>query len=279
MEHSEFEHITPKYDIDSLEIGIGLNQVDNLKPSDYFYEAINKAKNYDELEIMLQRHYETQDLSNPITRDKKECDIVSKRIAELINAQAFSFSYTLLPILHRKLFKGIFARDLEKFVGKFRPYNISKKEPILCGDSVKYALSEHIETNLKSIFDDFKQQNLNCDNFIKSITEFTTDIWQTHPFVEGNTRAIAVFTIMMLQNMNFKMANNDIFKEHSKYFRNALVLNSYSDILMDIRFDSSYLQSFFKKLLFDKDLALKSLPKNIFVQDNESKNIIHKRKR
>lgn len=278
MEYDEFEHITPRYDIDSLEVGVGLNQVDNLKPSDYFYEAANKAKNYDELEEMLQRHYENQDLSNPIIRDKKECDIVSKRIAELINTQAFSFSYTLLPILHRKLFKGIFTRDLDKFVGKFRLYNISKREPILCGESVKYSLSEHIETNLKSTFDNYKESiknnpNMSFGDLIEHIAEFVTDIWQTHPFVEGNTRTTAVFTIMMLQSMNFTKINNDIFKENSKYFRNALVLNSYDVITTDfnyIGFDSSYLQSFFEKLLLDKNLTLKPLPKNIFEQNNNS---------
>ena len=278
MEYNEFEHIIPKYDINSLEIGIGLNQVDNLKPSDYFYEAANKAKSYDELEEMLQRHYENQDLSNPTIRDKKECDIVSKRIAELINTQAFSLSYTLLPILHRKLFKGIFTHDLDKYVGKFRTYNISKREPILCGDSVRYSLSEHIEENLKSSFKDYKDYikhnpKPNRNDLIERISEFITDIWQTHPFVEGNTRTTAVFTIIMLQSINLKQINNDIFKENSKYFRNALVLNSYDTITADfnhIGFDASYIQSFFEKLIFDdKNLPLKPLPNNIFEKNNE----------
>lgn len=194
MEYDEFEHITPRYDIDSLEVGVGLNQVDNLKPSDYFYEVANKAKNYDELEEMLQRHYENQDLSNPIIRDKKECDIVSKRIAELINTKAFSFSYTLLPILHRKLFKWIFTKNLDKFVGKFRLYNISKREPILCGESVKYSLSEHIETNLKSTFDNYKEPiknnpNMRFGDLIGHIAEFVTDIWQTHPHSQREIHA------------------------------------------------------------------------------------------
>lgn len=107
---------------------------------------------------------------------------------------------------------------------------------------------------------------------IECISEFVTDIWQTHPFVEGNTRTTAVFTIMMLQSMNLKQANNDIFKENSKYFRNALVLNSYDTITEDfnhIGFDSSYIQSFFEKLIFNRNLSLKPLPNNIFEKNDE----------
>ncbi|AWK62181.1 Fic family protein [Helicobacter cinaedi] len=97
----------------------------------------------------------------------------------------------------------MFTHDLDKYVGKFRTYNISKKEPILCGDSVRYSLSEHITENLKSSFMDYKdyiKQNPkpNRNDLIECISEFVTDIWQTHPFVEGNTRTTAVFTIMML---------------------------------------------------------------------------------
>ena len=80
----------------------------------------------------------------------------------------------------------------------------------------------------------------------------------------------------MLQSMNFTKINNDIFKENSKYFRNALVLNSYDVITTDfnyIGFDSSYLQSFFEKLLLDKNLTLKPLSKNIFEQNNNSNDV------
>ena len=72
--------------------------------------------------------------------------------------------------------------------------------------------------------------------------------------------------------MNLKQANNDIFKENSKYFRNALVLNSYDTITEDfnhIGFDSSYIQSFFEKLIFNRNLSLKPLPNNIFEKNDE----------
>ncbi len=155
MEYDEFERIEPKYDIKSLEIGVGLNEVDDLKPSDYFYKAVNESKTYYELAEKLQKHYATQDLSNPSIKSMMECDIVSQRIAELINTNAFTFSHLALATIHRKLFKGLFSRNLAEFVGKFRTYNISKREPMLNGDSVVYADSEDIEQNLSLIFGKF----------------------------------------------------------------------------------------------------------------------------
>ncbi|WP_251824977.1 hypothetical protein [Campylobacter jejuni] len=77
-----------------------------------------------------------------------------------------------------------------------------------------------------------------------------------HPFREGNTRTIGVFIIKYLNSIGFK-TNNDIFKENSKYFRNALVLSNYAD--KDKSIDISYLESFFKKLLIDKNLELKKM--------------------
>mgnify|MGYP006972499250 CR=1 FL=1 len=68
--------------------------------------------------------------------------------------------------------------------------------------------------------------------------------------------------------MGFQV-NNDIFKDNSKYFRNALVLDSYTNPLQNIGFDSTYLRSFFEKMLFDKNLTLKPMPKNVY-----EKNII-----
>ncbi len=115
MEYDEFEHIEPKYDIKSLEVGVGFNEVDNLKPSDYFYKVANESKTYYELAEKLQKHYTTQDLSNPSIKSMMECDIVSQRIAELINTNAFTFSHLALTTIHRRLFKGLFFTRFSYF--------------------------------------------------------------------------------------------------------------------------------------------------------------------
>ena len=50
----------------------------------------------------------------------------------------------------------------------------------------------------------------------------SANIWQIHPFCEGNTRATAVFIIKYMRTFGLKV-ENDAFKKHSWYFRNALV--------------------------------------------------------
>lgn len=41
------------YDQKYIDIGIGLNQVDNLKPSDFFYKVIERSTSYNEAERKL----------------------------------------------------------------------------------------------------------------------------------------------------------------------------------------------------------------------------------
>lgn len=96
---------------------------------------------------------------------------------------------------------------------------------------------------------------------VLNIAKFISDIWQIHPFREGNTRTIAVFAIKYLQSKGFD-ANNDIFKNNSKYFKDALVLANYENIKNNIKSDFSYLESFFNKFILNKQIELKKLPFN-----------------
>ena len=64
---------------------------------------------------------------------------------------------------------------------------------------------------------------------ISHLSRFIADLWQIHPFREGNTRTTAVFLIKYLRSMGI-LATNDMFKEHSWYFRNALVRASYKGL-------------------------------------------------
>ena len=89
-----------------------------------------------------------------------------------------------------------------------------------------------------------------------SVAKFISGIWQIHPFREGNTRTIAVFTIKYLQNKGFDI-NNDIFKENSKYFRDALVKANYESLRDGIKSDFTYLESFFNKFILNKNSKLK----------------------
>jgi fido (protein-threonine AMPylation protein) len=153
------------------------------------------------------------------------------------------------------LFEGIYD-----FAGQFRKYNITKDESILNGDTVKYANHFEIQDILDYDFSTEKQQKystMDKSEIIKRISEFSSSIWQVHPFGEGNTRTTAVFIELYLNSIGFNV-NNDMFKEYSKYYRNALVRSNYANYGKNIDVNFSYLEKFYANLLFDGEFTLKN---------------------
>lgn len=246
--------------------GIGLNKVDNLEPSKYLLELSKKNINgdlkYYEVENLLKTYYETKNSKDVNIQREKECDLVSLRIAELLEDRSFGFSPITLKNIHKYLFSGIYD-----FAGNYRSYNITKKEEILNGDTVKYVNYQDIENYYEHDFKEEKEFDysvLNNDEFIKHIARFTSDIWQVHPFPEGNTRTVAVFIEKYLNNMGFTV-NNDMFKNKSLYFRNALVRSNYGNIPKGIYPTFNYLIMFFENLLQGKNNELKN--KELYIKE------------
>ncbi len=239
--------------------GIGLNKVDNLEPSKYLLDLSQKnikgELKYYEIENLLKNYYETQNSSNINIQKEKECDLVSLRIASLLEDKSFGFSPITLKNIHKYLFK-----DIYDFSGLYRNYNITKKEEILNGDTVKYVNYQDIESYLEYDFKeekDFDYSKLNNEELITHIAKFTSSIWQIHPFGEGNTRTTAVFIEKYMNNMGFNV-NNDMFKDKSLYFRNALVRSNYGNIPKGIYPTFKYLIMFFENLLQEKSYQLKN---------------------
>ena len=92
---------------------------------------------------------------------------------------------------------------------------------------------------------------------MRHIAKFASDIWQIHPFCEGNTRATAVFIIKYLKTFGFNVSN-DVFAENSWYFRNALVRANYSNLSDSITATTEFLERFFENLLLGKQNELKN---------------------
>lgn len=250
--------------IENWEVGIGLNEVDGLTPSSYLIqltkESIEGKKNFDEIEKDLKNYYSKQD-KNSINYSEMECDLVSTRIAKLLEDRAFVFSPIQLKSIHRKLFSELLLDERDNSIGEYRKYNISKKEPILNGDTVIYGEYTTIDEFLKYDFENESSKNyseMSLDKQIKSLARFTSAIWQIHPFIEGNTRTVAVFIQKYLLSMGF-LVNNDLFRENSIYFRNSLVASNYSNIPKKISPNFSYLEEFFLKLLYSKEIELKEI--------------------
>lgn len=248
---------------------IGLQAVDGLQTSEYLLKT---AKEHIEGNIdmfnakqRIQAYYEIREDRQTIENDTMEADMVSVRIAELLGEKTFQFSPAELQNIHRRLFIGIFNQ-----AGRFRTYNITKKEWVLNGDTVIYSSFNSIRDTLNYDFAQEKQfsyEGLSVPEALQHIAEFTSGIWQIHPFGEGNTRSMAVFVIKYLKNFGFKI-NNDVFADHSWYFRNALVRANYNDFQKGIHATTKYLERFLENLLIGRHYELKN--RNLHVGYAES---------
>lgn len=233
-------------------VAIGLQQVDNLTPSKYLIEVakdnIEGKISIDEAGEQVSQYYKKNPAKTLKEHNEKEADEVSARIAKLLSTHTFSFSPAELISIHNALFSGIFGDDI---AGKIRTYDITKKEPILNGDTVIYGRADSIMETLDYDFEQEKKFNykgLSKREKVERLAKFTSGIWQIHPFGEGNTRATAVFIIKYLYTLGF-VTNNDLFEQNSKYFRNALVRANYQNLNQDIYYTMEYLNKFFGNLL------------------------------
>ncbi|MCI9279449.1 MAG: hypothetical protein HFJ02_01440 [Bacilli bacterium] len=75
--------------------------------------------------------------------------------------------------------------------------------------------------------------------------------------MEGNTRTTVIFIIKYLKELGYNI-DYSLFKDNSKYFRNALVRSNYSNDKLDIKEDNSYLIKFYENLVLGKNNNLKS---------------------
>ena len=179
---------------------IGLQAVDGLKPSEYLKDTARKhiegEIDIDEAQKLIKSYYQSKSVRTSVDDDLEEADIVSAHIAKLLGEQSFAFSVIGLTSIHRRLFEGVF-----KFAGKIRDYDITKKEWVLRGDTVLYVHSEDIRRALEYDLEqekNFVYAGLTHDQMVEHIAKFVSGLWQIHPFGEGNTRTVAVFTIKYL---------------------------------------------------------------------------------
>ena len=257
---------------EAWQTAIGLQAVDGLKTSEYLLDTakdhIEGKITIDEAQKRIHSYYEQRTTRTEIENETKEADIVSARITKLLGEKAFQFSPAEWITIHRRLFEGVFDH-----AGQIRKYNISKKEWILNGETVIYADWGSIKDTLDydfAIEKQFSYEGLSVEASVKHLAKFASDIWQIHPFGEGNTRATAVFMIKYMKTFGFRV-NNDAFRENSWYFRNALVRANYNDLQKGIHSTTKFLELFFSNLLLGTNHELKNRYMHVdFVNKNAS---------
>jgi len=234
-------------------------QVDGLQPSAYLLDTARQNIEGDISIFEVKERINNYYVQNPIESAEnrtEEADKVSARITEILNEQTFTMSPAEYLTIHRRLFQDIYS-----CAGKVRDYNITKKEWILDGETVLYASAKSLEATMEYDFEQekkFSYKNLNQTEIIKHIAHFISDLWQIHIFGEGNTRTTAIFLIKYLHKLGFKNVNNDLFEEHSWYFRNALVRANYEELSKGIYKTQKFIINFFANLLLGENRLLKN---------------------
>lgn len=240
---------------DAWQTAIGLQDVDGLKVSPYLLDTarqhIEGDISIDEARERIKTYYETKSGHDAVD---EEGDKVSANIAKIIMEPSFAFSLIGLTSIHRRIFEDCF-----KFAGQLRTVELSKKEWVLGGEaSVSYQpsidLRQAIEHDLiKEKEYDYSDKPIS--EVIQHLARFIADLWQIHPFREGNTRTTAVFLIKYLRSMGIP-ATNDMFKEHSWYFRNALVRASYKGL--NITPTTEFVERFLRNVILGENNELRN---------------------
>ncbi len=240
-------------------VAIGLQAVDGLKTSEYLQETarrnIEGEITIDEARELVKQYYIKKTAHDAGDEDKEEADRVSGNISKLLLTDAFTYSVAGLAAIHRAIFEGVF-----KHAGRFRDYDISKKEWVLQNDSVLYGRWQDLRMTIEYDLEQERQFDytaLNKDQMIEHLAKFVAGLWQIHPFREGNTRTIAIFTIKYLRSLGFS-TNNDLFNIYSWYFRNALVRANYRNVQKGINAEPLFLVRFFRNLLLGETNELKN---------------------
>ncbi len=233
---------------------IGLQAVDGLEVSPYLREVADQyVRGACTLaqtgELVRAYHAEGGCACDEGASNCKEADLVSQRIAEVLARGTFALMPNILAILHRELF-----RDLPREVyrpGEYKLDALVKQEEILNGDSVLYADPILVEQSLRYLFDEEREAGDYSASMTGSSLErfarFIALLWQVHPFQEGNTRTVAVFSALYLRELGFNVGNEP-FELHARYFRDALVRANYRNAAAGIMPDRTYVERFFDNL-------------------------------
>lgn len=229
-------------------VAIGLQAIDNLEVSDYVRDV---SRGYIRGDYSLSH---AGDLvrafhENGSNTESCEADLVSQRIAELLAASPFVLLPRILSDIHRYLFQ-----DLDPAIyhpGEFKKQRMIKQEPILNGDSILYADPLAYDSSLSMVFSAEREKAYGIELAGKDLADFCHTIaflWQVHPFAEGNTRTIAVFSELYLNHLGFA-ATNEPFEKHSRYFRGALVRAMYRNAAAKITPTDTFLVNFYDNVV------------------------------
>ncbi|SCJ78360.1 Probable adenosine monophosphate-protein transferase fic [uncultured Eubacterium sp.] len=171
---------------------------------------------YDDADVLIN----LADIKDSELLRKAEADITNLAMTGIYNRQYEKFNTDTLKDIHRTIFGQIYD-----WAGEFRTIQMIKSEDILGGDTVRYAYPKEIKRQLAVSMKEIaklKRNGQNDKDVVFRLVRIIAQIWQTHPFREGNTRSVIVFAVLLAKWLGFEV-DHELFKGHSAYVRSALV--------------------------------------------------------
>ena len=153
------------------DMAIGLQEVDNLKPSPYLQklleENVTGEMTVEEVISNLKSYYIEKKEKQELNETEFECDFVSARIVELLAIDNFELSVDYMKYIHQYLFQ-----DVYEFAGEFRNIDFSKHEIILNNDSVAYGDCKTLKESLEYDISLEKEKNYSEMNIVEIINNW-----------------------------------------------------------------------------------------------------------
>lgn len=209
-------------------------------------EYIKTEIEFSKIEYTIKSYYHSLHDTNADIKNQRECDLLVFRIAYLLENKSF----VLNPIVFKNMHKFLY-RDIFQFSGNFREYNISQKESLSNHYPINFIDFKDIDKSLIYVFDkelSYDYSSSNQDDMIKNFAHFFSNIWEIHPFLEGNTCSSTVFMIKYLTYLGFNL-NFSVFEDNGIFCKNGLIKSIYNNFPMDIYANFDLLISFFNTLL------------------------------
>jgi len=171
---------------------------------------------YDDVDVLKNR----ADIKDYDLLRKAEADITNLTMSVIYTRRYKVFNIETLCNIHRDMFGQIY-----EWAGEFRTIQMVKYEEVLGSDTVRYAepmdIKKELDATMKEV-KKLKREDGNERDVVFRIVRIIAAIWHTHPFREGNTRAVIVFAVLLAKHLGFEV-DHDLFRENAAYVRNALV--------------------------------------------------------
>lgn len=155
--------------------------------------------------------------------DDFETTMTRLAIVEIERSKIIMTDVNSIFWIHQKLFEKVYP-----WAGQKRVIDLCKDEMILDGMSVEYSCHDDIDADLFRIqkrMDGERWGDMEEKETVSKIALYVSDVWKVHAFREGNTRTVAMYLHMLVKGLGMRLDSGFI-SQHSKYFRNALVMAS-----------------------------------------------------